>query len=84
MNQIVQQLQTHRMDADPVGSPPGKQLARRMPAGVLLPYNAISGGTKDSQKSLFCKDQIAKLSFLLSHRHIPAATATEFRRRSDL
>jgi hypothetical protein len=50
VNQIVQQLQTHRMDADPMGSPPGKQLARRMPAGVLLPYNAISGGTKDSQK----------------------------------
>jgi hypothetical protein len=55
VNQIVQQLQTHRMDADPMGSPPGKQLARRMPAGVLLPYNAISGGTKDSQKSLFVR-----------------------------
>jgi hypothetical protein len=52
VNQIVQQLQTHRMD---VGSPPGKQLARRMPAGVLLPYNAITGGTKDSQKSLFVR-----------------------------
>jgi hypothetical protein len=50
VNQIVQQLQTHRMDADPMGSPPGKQLARRMPAGVLLPYNAITGGQKTRKK----------------------------------